>query len=102
MVMTPQVERKAVRHKLERHVAASARARHLFAAGEHLLVAVSGGPDSVALLSVVASLAPSMRLAVSALHINYGLSRCAPRMHESLLSSRSAAVCGFHTASARA
>ena len=73
MVMTPQVERKAVRHKLERHVAASARAQTLFAAGDHVLVAVSGGPDSVALLSIVASLAPSMRLAVSALHINYGL-----------------------------
>lgn len=73
MAMTTQVVRKPVRAKLERHVAASARSRHLFAAGDHLLVAVSGGPDSVALLSVLASLAPSMRLTLSALHLNYGL-----------------------------
>lgn len=37
------------------------------------MVAVSGGPDSVALLSVLASLAPAKRLTLSALHINYGL-----------------------------
>ena len=36
-------------------------------------MAVSGGPDSVALLSVLASLAPAKRLTLSALHINYGL-----------------------------
>lgn len=54
-------------------MAALARTRGLFAEGDHLLVAVSGGPDSVALLSVLASLAPSKRLTLSALHINYGL-----------------------------
>jgi len=68
-----QLERTAIRHKLERHVAVSARIRQLFAPGDHLLVAVSGGPDSVALLSVLTSLAPSKRLTVSALHANYGL-----------------------------
>lgn len=73
MTMTIRSARKAVRHKLERHVAASARARRLFAEGDHLLVAVSGGPDSVALLAVLAALAPSMRLTLSALHVNYGL-----------------------------
>jgi len=73
MATTPQLERTAIRHKLERHVAESARTRQLFAAGDHLLVAVSGGPDSVALLSVLTSLAPSKQLTVSALHVNYGL-----------------------------
>lgn len=71
--MASHVEHPAVWHRLERQVAALARSRRLFAEGDHLLVAVSGGPDSVALLSVLAALAPSMRLTLSALHVNYGL-----------------------------
>ena len=73
MAMTTHLVRKPVRSKLERHVAASARSRGLIAEGDHLLVAISGGPDSVALLSVLATLAPSKRLTLSALHLNYGL-----------------------------
>ena len=73
MAATIHMTRKSIRHKLERHVAASAKARGLFAQGDHLLAAVSGGPDSVALLAVLAALAPSKRLTLSALHVNYGL-----------------------------
>ena len=47
--------------------------RRLFGPGQHLLVAVSGGPDSIALLSLLAALAPSWRLALTAVHFNYGL-----------------------------
>ena len=47
--------------------------RRLFDPGQHLLVAVSGGPDSIALLSLLAVLAPSWRLALTAVHFNYGL-----------------------------
>jgi tRNA(Ile)-lysidine synthase len=68
-----RVAHAGVRHRFERHVAALARSRRLFAEGDHLLVAVSGGPDSVALLSVLVALAPSMGLTLSALHVNYGL-----------------------------
>jgi tRNA(Ile)-lysidine synthase len=73
MVMTTQSVRGTIRHKLERQVAASVKARQLFSSGEHLLVAVSGGPDSVALLTALASLAVPLRLRLSALHVNYGL-----------------------------
>ena len=38
-----------------------------------MLVAVSGGPDSVALLSVLHELRPAWNLILSVLHINYGL-----------------------------
>lgn len=49
------------------------RRERLFAPGQHLLVALSGGPDSVALLSLLAALAPSWRLTLTAVHFNYRL-----------------------------
>jgi tRNA(Ile)-lysidine synthase len=49
------------------------REQQLFTPGQHLLVAVSGGPDSVALLSVLARLAPAWRLKLTAVHFNYRL-----------------------------
>jgi tRNA(Ile)-lysidine synthase len=47
--------------------------RRLFESGQHLLVAVSGGPDSLALLALLAGLAPSWRLKLTVVHFNYGL-----------------------------
>jgi tRNA(Ile)-lysidine synthase len=41
--------------------------------GEGVLVAVSGGPDSVALLDVLCSLRASLALALSAAHVHHGL-----------------------------
>ncbi len=49
------------------------RSRGLVEPGQHLLVAVSGGPDSVALLSLLHRLRPSWSLTLTALHCNYGL-----------------------------
>jgi tRNA(Ile)-lysidine synthase len=58
---------------LARRVAERARGRRLFKRGERILVALSGGPDSVTLLSLLAELAPSWELDLCAVHINHGL-----------------------------
>lgn len=49
------------------------RQHELFVPGQHLLVAVSGGPDSVALLSLLHRLVQSWRLTMTVVHCNYGL-----------------------------
>jgi tRNA(Ile)-lysidine synthase len=48
--------------------------RHaMLAGGETVLVAVSGGADSVALLSLLHALAPAWRLRLHVLHVDHGL-----------------------------
>ncbi len=49
------------------------RQHQLFVPGQHLLVGVSGGPDSIALLSLLHRLAQSWRLMLTVVHCNYGL-----------------------------
>jgi len=45
----------------------------MLAQGDHVLIAVSGGPDSVALLRVLFLLAPEYDLSLTAAHLNHGL-----------------------------
>src|SRR2546430_14632480 len=45
----------------------------MLAGGESVLVAVSGGADSVALLHVLATLAPAWGLRLHTLHVDHGL-----------------------------
>jgi tRNA(Ile)-lysidine synthase len=45
----------------------------MLADGDHLLVALSGGADSVALLAAMAEIAPRYRLTLSAAHVHHGL-----------------------------
>ena len=72
-VMNQRHRLQAVQSPLVRRVAEAARARRLFEPGDRLLAAVSGGADSVALLSLLTELAPSWKLALWAVHINHGL-----------------------------
>jgi len=61
------------RPELVRKLAAALAGPGAPRAGEHLLVAVSGGPDSTALLVALAELGSTLRLAVTAAHVDHGL-----------------------------
>ncbi len=71
--ITRQLPRSAARPPLLAHLVRTVRHQQLFVPGHHVLVALSGGPDSVALLSLLHRLARSWRLTLTAVHCNYGL-----------------------------
>jgi tRNA(Ile)-lysidine synthase len=64
----------------------------LFSGGDRVLVAVSGGPDSMALLHVLARLAPKLQIEVRACGIDHGLRSAAKE--ELALAARFAADLG--------
>ena len=67
------ISRKAVTLKLWNRVMSHARARGLFADGDAILLAVSGGPDSVVMLDFFSGVARSHRLKLYVCHINHKL-----------------------------
>lgn len=50
--------------------------------GDRVLIGVSGGPDSLALLSALAALAPELKLALRACYVNHGLRPAACRREQ--------------------
>lgn len=62
-----------VRRTFERQVIATVRSLALFQPGQRILVALSGGPDSTALIAALTALAVPWRLHVSAVHFDHGL-----------------------------
>ncbi|HEU4685720.1 MAG TPA: tRNA lysidine(34) synthetase TilS [Nitrospira sp.] len=70
--MTTQAARRGG-PRLLKEVTALVRRRALFDKGQHLLVAVSGGPDSTALLVLLIRLASRWALRLTAVHVNHGL-----------------------------
>lgn len=65
--------RRAVTLNFWNRVHANARRKHLFRDGDAVLLAVSGGPDSVAMLDFFAGQARSHRLRLRVCHINHKL-----------------------------
>jgi len=63
----------AAHHPLHHQVVRAIRSRTLLQPGQSVLVAVSGGPDSVALLSILRDLAAGWKLSLTVAHGNYGL-----------------------------
>ena len=59
--------------RFEQHVETTIRSRSMLCHGDRIIVAVSGGPDSVTLLSVLASLRLSWGLHLMVVHFNHGL-----------------------------
>lgn len=60
-------------NRLEKKFLQQLRDRQLVAEGEHVLVAVSGGPDSMALLHLLNAVAPVVPCRISAAHCNFRL-----------------------------
>lgn len=63
---------KNVSGTLERQVRRTIARYDMLRPGERVLVAVSGGPDSTALLSVLCRLAPEMKLDLHVAHLDHG------------------------------
>jgi tRNA(Ile)-lysidine synthase len=67
------LSRRSVTLHLWNRVSANARHRHLFHDGDSVLLAVSGGPDSVVMLDFFAGQARAHRLKLHVCHVNHKL-----------------------------
>ena len=60
-------------HPLEKETLKIVRQEQLVQDGDRILIGVSGGPDSLALLHVLARLAPDLHITLAAVYVNHGL-----------------------------
>ena len=60
-------------HPLEKKTLKTIEQEHLLQRGEKAVIGVSGGPDSMALLHVMARLAPVLDITLAAVYVNHGL-----------------------------
>ena len=66
-------KKRAQSHKFEQEVLKTISFGHLFEPGERVVVAVSGGGDSVAMLFCLANLAQLLDLSLHVAHVHHGL-----------------------------
>ncbi|WP_020620857.1 tRNA lysidine(34) synthetase TilS [Paenibacillus daejeonensis] len=71
-------------NQLLNEISATAAREGLWRAGERILVAVSGGPDSVALLHILSQLAERERFLLTAAHIHHGLRQASDQEAEAV------------------
>ena len=60
-------------HPLEKKTLKIVQQEHLLQTGEKIVVGVSAGPDSMALLHVLARLIPALNITLAAVYVNHGL-----------------------------
>lgn len=66
-------------------VRVSIRKHSMFRRGGRVLVGVSGGPDSLALLSALVALAPELKITLRACYVDHGLRPAAARREQALV-----------------
>src|SRR2546429_9284614 len=66
---------------LPSRVAIAVSLHHIFEAGERVVVAVSGGPDSLALLSVLREIVPAFPLHLTVAHFDHPCLPDSPTRH---------------------
>ena len=79
-------------HPLEKKVLNNCLDHHLLQPGDSLLIGVSGGPDSMALLYIMAALAPRLGLTLTAAYANHGLRPAETPAEERLTREQAAAL----------
>lgn len=73
VVFMPEKKRHKKPHALLTAVADTIRSRQMFHQGDAVLVGVSGGADSVALLHILLQLSATLHLSLGIAHLNHGL-----------------------------
>jgi tRNA(Ile)-lysidine synthase len=73
MTMSPQSSSPQNQPQIIQRVVRTIDEYGMLASGESILVGVSGGPDSTALLHILHTLAPSYRLKLAVAHFNHGI-----------------------------
>lgn len=74
-------------HPLEKKTLKTVEQEHLLQAGEKVIIGVSGGPDSMALLHVMARLAPVLDITLAAVYVNHGLRPAEAEKEKSLVAA---------------